>query len=1103
MLKIIKSGFTAGGREALYESIKRLVTAQKKVYLIVPEQQTVMAESETTDYLPDYAPKFFEATNFTRLANSTFRALGGISGEYCDKAKKALIMWRTLTELSPILTMTKSKKEISSALVETAMSAVSDMQVLGIGIDDISDCASRGCTDQRLNGKLSDLAAIYALYKKQINEKYADTADDIDALADKLRENPDYLCDTEFFIEGFTSFTSPQRKLLSVLMARTSVTVHLTIPKAQADGFEYTELRDTEQTLKGLARRCGTELFVKNEDGLRNIKSELLSEISGRLFRNYPHFDKISLQNSEDLRIIEAQTPFDMCEVLAADIKRRVVMGDRYRDFAIVARRAESYDGIIDRAFERAGIPAFYSKKNDISSYEAIKLIYTAYSVIKSGFSRQNLLSYAKCSLSGISREECDEFESYVEKWQLNGKRFTDPEPWSMNPKGYTIDRPEGTDEKLVRIHRTRMSLVTPLLQFEAETAEAKTVKDHANALLNLLLTLEIESALKAKSAKLLSFGEAEHAEANSRLWKIICDALDTVVEVSGDSETNADGFLGQLKVLFSFVDISRIPAHVDEVTVGSADMLRLHGKKHVYLIGVNTGEFPMAATDTAFFSERDKIMLSEMGLDIKPELQTRSAKELYFFSRAFSYAEQSVTLLYSACDTKFKAITRSEVIDKIINLTSPSIEIIKSRNMSADRLLWSPIGASAKLSELSELQKDALKKALLATGHDREVQMSESDITNADLSLGREICEKNSEKTLSLTQSRLDSFKNCPLSYFCRYTLKLSGEERAEFDAASIGSFIHSILENFFRTLKQQNREAASLTQEERRALTEQSAQKYLSQLGESVTGGSAGTRVKLNRLCRAAMPVIDDLCDEFAHSKFKPTFFELSLFGDGENSPGTIRLSDPEAGDMKIYGIVDRVDTYQKDNDVYVRVVDYKTGKKEFSVDDMSEGRNLQMFLYLDAIINTKNKGFKELAGVKEDGKLLPAGVTYQKTAIGDTKINLPDEDLAKSALKAAQIREGMILNDDDVISASGLRYTPLYSQSSPDKISAAKQKFLFDPEGFEQIMETVREQTVNIARGIRSGNACAIPAEGKHGATHCDFCEFKPICRKAEIK
>ena len=1094
MLNIVRSGFSASARNAFCRRIEMLVSEGRKAILIVPEQQTVMAESLLARKLPPSSALCFEVTNFTRLANTTFRALGGLSGEYCDSAKKALIMWRTLTELTPTLTLTRGRREISSGIVESTLGAISELQNLGITPDDLSGAAGNEkiSGDGRLTSKLSDLSKIYTLYKTLLSKKYTDSSDDALAMINKLSENREFLSDTEIFIEGFTSFTEPQYRLIAILASRTSVSVALTLPQGREDAFEFSEIYDTQGRLSSTCRKYSADVKLSREEGIGRKTNEALSEICLSMWSTIKRNDKISLQNKEDLRIFEAKTPYDECAFVCEDIRRRVMEGASYSDFAILARSAESYRGILDHAMSSSSIPAFTSYRRDIQEFEAVKLIYTAYATLR-GFSRGDVISYAKCALSGVGREECDEFEMYVNKWQISGKRFTDGVVWNMNPDGYTASRGEGVDEKLVRINEIRERIISPLKRLSLATSGAKTVLDHAHALLDFLRSLDMESALERRASDLDSIGESSLADDNRALWQMICNALDTVVAVLGESEADADAFLSQLKVLFSAMDIGRIPTFVDRVIVGSADMLRLYEKKHIYLIGVNSGVFPATVSDRSFFSERDRARLGSCGLPIPVELEIKGARELYFFSRAFSYATDSVTISYSASDSKFKPTTPSEVIGKIAILTSDEVKAVRVENLPVTDRLFSPERA---LSDLDEMGDDypAVREALIRTGYSAGVSVSEGSISNSDLRLA--LSDGEATRSLSLTQSRIDSYVSCPFGFFCRYTVGLGVEERAEFDARNIGSFIHAILENFFRQLSLEGRKSGDLTPDERRELTKSAAEKYISLMGEDLAASSASTKIKIDRLCRAALPVVDGLCEEFRQSAFEPRFFELRL-GREPDSPDPVSI-ESDRGDINIYGIIDRVDAYKRGEDVYLRVVDYKTGQKQFSPTDLAEGSNLQMFLYLKAIVESEKQSFRERVGVGEGGRMIPAGVIYVKTSVSDVKVNLPDDTLAEQAVKDAQGREGMILDDPESISAMTLKYTPVYSASSPDKIRDSKREFLYTEDGWNEMMQTVEQSVRNVADGIRNGNISATPKE-KKGTTPCDYCEYKPICRK----
>ena len=1098
MLKIVRSGFSSGAREAFFKEIAELTESGRSSILIVPEQQTVMAEGVMSRLLPASSALCFEVTNFTRLANTTFRTLGGLSGEYCDSAKKSLIMWRTLTELSPVLSMTSGRKEINSGLVESALSAVSQMQNLSIAPDTLAEIAQLEeiKTDNRLASKLSDLAAIYSLYKSILSERYADSGDDADAMVKKLRENPTFLSDTTIFIEGFSSFTEPQYALIALLSARSQVRVALTLPKGREDAFEFSEIAECQNRLVSAARKEGSDIKLTREEGQGKKKDEALDEICSLLWSTIKSNDNITLQNGDNLRIFEAKTPYDECSFVCEDIKKKIVEGASYSDFAIVSRSADKYDGILDRALAQANIPAFTSYKRDIQEFEAIKLIYTAYAVAR-GFRREDVISYAKCALSGVDIDECDEFEMYVNKWQISGRRFTDDQVWNMNPLGYTTHRSSDTDEKLMRIDSVRRRIIDPLFALAEKINTAETVKEQATVLVEFLISINMEKALRHRAEMLKKMGENDLAEENSKLWQIICNSLDTLVTVLGDSPADADAFLAQLKIVFSSANIGRIPASVDSVTVGSADMLRLYEKKHIYLIGVNAGQFPSTVSDRSYFSERDRIRLSSLGLPISPEMEVSGARELYIFSRAFAYATDSVTLSYSSCDTRFKAIEPAEVIGRISFLTGNRVKPVKISSIPLTERLYSPECALSEIGDMDE-HYDAVRSALLRSGYEREISILEGDISTTQARLGGSIVKGVADRPLSLSQTKIDSYVSCPFGYFCRYIINLGEDERAEFDSRSIGSFIHAILENFFTSLSNEGRKSGELTAEERVSLTRAAAEKYIRELGEDMLHASPRTKIKIDRLCRAALPVVDGLCDEFSQSAFEPRFFELSLGGGEDDSPGRVKIN-ADSGIVNIYGIIDRVDAYKKGEDVYLRVVDYKTGKKEFSPDDMAEGSNLQMFLYLKALVESENQKFREKVGAGEGGRIIPAGVIYVKTAVSDVRVDTPDDSLAQMTVKSAQGREGMVLDDPEVISAMTLKYTPLYSKRTPDKIPENKKHLLYTEQGWEQIMETVEGAVGKVADGIRCGEISATPKEQK-GKSPCEYCPYKPICRKA---
>ena len=139
MITLIEGGFFAGGRELVKNSISKLCHAGRRAFMIVPEQDTVSSENEMAAFLPDKAPLFIEITNFTRFSDVIFRSLGGACEKNADPVKRALIMWKTLTELSPILETSSRIGDISHGSVSKMLATVKQLQSFAISPESLAD----------------------------------------------------------------------------------------------------------------------------------------------------------------------------------------------------------------------------------------------------------------------------------------------------------------------------------------------------------------------------------------------------------------------------------------------------------------------------------------------------------------------------------------------------------------------------------------------------------------------------------------------------------------------------------------------------------------------------------------------------------------------------------------------------------------------------------------------------------------------------------------------------------------------------------------------------------------------------------------------------
>ena len=204
MITLIEGGFFAGGRELIKGRIAQLCENNKKSFLIVPEQDTVSSENEMAEFLPANAPLFAEVTNFTRFSDVIFRSLGGSCEKNADSVKRALIMWKTLTELSPVLEATSRIGDVSHGSVSKMLATVKQMQSFAISPENLSDAermVAERKEDGRLKSKLADISKIMSLYNSLTKEKLESAEDEILMAVKKLTEaQGDFLSDREIFI---------------------------------------------------------------------------------------------------------------------------------------------------------------------------------------------------------------------------------------------------------------------------------------------------------------------------------------------------------------------------------------------------------------------------------------------------------------------------------------------------------------------------------------------------------------------------------------------------------------------------------------------------------------------------------------------------------------------------------------------------------------------------------------------------------------------------------------------------------------------------------------------------------------------------------------
>ncbi len=1104
MLTIRENGLTTDTDQMLFAGIKAALADGKQVFLIVPEQQTLVAEKEAIDRLSPSDTLRFEVTNFSRLSNTLFRRLGGVAVRYANPVSKAVLIWRALSEAAPELSVDMARP--TAANVEETARAISEMQSLGLDAETLADAAKTPviAASKKLQSKLRDLSLILSSYTALTEKGFADAASDLGEMKNKLLENPEVWKGTAFFFDGFTSFTEPQTALIKTLLPRADLTFLLTLPNSDRDAYIYAETRKTESTLLSLCDLAAVKEPIEKRRIVTDTDDRLadpgFDTVARNLWRFFPDADHETFLHTENyIRMYEADSPYEEAAFIASDIAKRVYGGAEYSDFAVIAHDASSLDGVLKATLSSAGIPVFIAQKRKVTAYEPFMAIRAAYRAILSGYTPEDVMTFAKCGYVKASYYDISEFEVYVKRYKIKGAFFAAPEMWSMNPLGYQERMPEDAAETLLRIDKTRHAVVDPLLMLAEDTENAATVKEHAAALFRFLTQIGMEEKLIEK-ADALNAAHDFSAPDYSRLFPILLDTLDAIADSAGEVKADGREFSELLSIAFSAADIGRIPAAFDEVTLGIADTLRIAGKKYVYLVDVNNGVFPSNAKDSSHFSDKEKKLLADAGLSTSLGEEVRIARERFSFSRAFVSGSQGVTLITTKRNAALKTQKPAEILHKIEEMTKGKIRVSPISALGIAESVYSPVYA---VSRLASDKKDAasLREALAATAYGAQMKMSEN-IQNKDLSLSPETAKGLYPDKMTLSDSRLSKYANCPFSHFCRYVLNLDEQKEAAVGAVNIGNIVHEVMERYFAEVtasphfQEENGENSTpvyrpLPDDERKSKVEKIAREATDRLFGQDKRPSVQKAHFLERLIGAADRLVDSVSRELdrENNRFYPVAFELKI-QNGSDAVEPLVLRDGTK-ETKIIGKVDRVDALTAGDTVYLRVLDYKTGHKTFSPKDLENGVNLQMFLYLRSILESQHFASRFPAGKK----LKPAGVFYVPVSPDGTSVDSPAEAKSIREKNTAKYR-GMVSEEPVVLNAVNSDYFKLTFTKSeaPDKVSQTK---IFSDGKWEEMQNTVETHVKTASNEMRSGKIQASPMLMGHRSS-CDYCSFRFVCR-----
>ena len=1056
---LIGTDWTANRDEILRRISRDVKEGKGNRILLVPELVSHEMERQLCTSAGDTASRYAEVLSFTRLTRRVCEYMGCGTMEALDKGGRVVAMAAAARQLHSRLkayAAVETKPEFLTGLIE----AVDEFKRCCISAEDLMAAAKS--TEGSLAQKLEELSLLLESYDALCAQGKRDPRDQENLLLEQM-ELGDFGENHVFYIDGFPDFTRQHLAILEHLIRTApNVTIAINCDSVASSMLAFEKAGDTAAHIVRCAKHAGVEI---------QIERIAPKESPMKVLREHLYQGPISdgeLKNQ--IRVFHAETVDQECLAAAEQIQDLVRSGARYRDITVVCADLPGYQNMVRLAFHRCGIPEYLSGTEDILQKSVISTVLSAMDAALGGFEQRNVLRYLRSVLSPVEPDLCDFVENYAIIWGVRGKKWL--EEWKNHPDGLSGIWDEDSENLISEIELARRMAMEPLDRLAQSFDNARSMKAQVEGLYDFLEEIQLEERLDLLAQEMDELGDNRSAQILNQLWEILVGALEQLYDVLGNSHWDAETFTRLFQLLLSQYDVGTIPPVLDAVQVGAVSAQRLHQQKHLIVLGAQEGNLPGYSGSVGILTDQERVALRELGVPLTGGNLEGIQAEFAEIYGVFCGAAESVTVYTSGSQPSFvyRRLARMAGGEETLQ-----VDLTTAKGNAFD--------AGAYLARWNDREK--AERLGLEEAYDQV-------LAGRDYGLGamnRENVRSLYGRTLTLSASQIDRQAECRLSYFLKYGLRAKERKEAAVDPAEFGTYVHAVLENTARTIKGMGG-FQQVSLEETMSLAEKFSDEYAREHFAQLDSERITYLFKRNT--QELGMVVRELWEELQESRFQPEDFEVNFGGTDGLPPIAFRGHEMSA---ILRGFVDRVDTWACGKSSYYRIVDYKTGRKDFDYCDVFNGVGLQMLLYLFAL--------QESGSTVVGENPIPAGVQYfpARAPYVSADGRLTELDADKERGKDWK-RKGLLLKDEQVLQAMEPSETPrrLCYTIRKDGTMVGD---LADREQLKMLKAYVFKILGQMVDEIASGNVEANPYTRGTSHSACDYCPYGAVCHKETVE
>lgn len=1103
-LQLYMGNSGSGKSYELYKKIidKAASNKKEKFLVLVPEQFTMQTQKDFVSMNPCRGIINIDVLSFNRLAYRVFEEVGCNQIPVIDEIGKTFIVRKAAVNSSDELSVFGSSLG-KIGLVNEIKSLISEMLQYDIDTDMLDKMIKQNKKSKNLSKKLEDIKIVFEAFNNYRKEKYITSEEILDVLCRNI-EKSKKLKGTTFVLDGYTGFTPIQKRLVEKLMLL-SKDIYITITfdsryKINSTYPDYSLFHMSSVMLRDIEIMAENTNTQRLKDVIFRENKRLINAPMTALEKNIFRAKKeVFTENQNNISLSVCKNPLQ--EVLYAANKINYLIqkeGYRFSDIAIVTGDMTSYGLYIKYIFAKYNINCFVDRKAAVLNHPAASFIRASMSVVTESFSYRSVMRFLRSDFSGYSKTDIDILENYLLAAGINSKS-----KWS---EPFIYQTRQVDTERLAYINELRENIFNKVLPFyKVFSRKSTTVTEKSTALFEFMGSFNFQRIIEKRKESFEEAGELIYAREYAQIYKVILSVLDSLVSLLGDEKISALEYEKLLEAGFLEQKVGMIPVGGDEVLFGDIERSRLSEIKALFVLGANDGIIPKHGESSGVLSELDRKALEEQGV-----LLSVSSREKYFNQKYYLYLNLtkpsehlyvSFSKVNSAGETLNPSYLIGEIQDIFTNLKIDDIEkflqcaeSITSKEQAFDFIV-------NNVNNLKNMPDGDRERFLIFYKYFEEQGYGEfllrlrqaGNLRRVDDKIDSAVARALYGDVLEGSVTRFEQFARCSYAHFLKYGLMLREREEAGFAEIDFGNIMHILLERYFRLLGEKGidiREDVVLSEELLDICLEEAVTEY----GNRAVYFTSRDKYQIKRLKRIAKRTVWALQKQFAAGKFSPQDFEVRFrtiqeLGQGGNI----------SAKMALRGSIDRVDVYRAEDKVYIKVVDYKTGKSAFNLMGVYYGTSLQLMLYLDEAVKIESSKSEN-----REKTIVPAAVVYYR--IDDPLIDKDgeEEEIKEEILSKLKV-DGLISEDKDVLEAFDTEFedSPSSYESKVAPVGTKKDGLISSRSktaqgrDFDLICRYAARKAADLGEEIIEGNIKAEPALALVKDT-CDNCRFHSICR-----